>query len=341
MIRGLLSFFHMIRYVLLGIFLLVVGAGLFLFAGRTTPSDQMKWGVNFSQKHANDLGLDWRKTYLALLDDLGAKRVKIAAHWDLMEPRQFIYFFEDMDWMIAEAEKRSVEVIPVVGMKTPRWPECHIPGWAKKFDRGSQEHQIRKYVEAFVTRYKDSPAVSSWQVENEPFFAFGDCPWQPDGPFLQSEVDLVRSIDPSREIMITDTGEFSFWIKAAGFGDRVGSTMYRIVWFSPTESYLRYPLPPVYYARRAWILRTFLGKDVINSELQAEPWASQPYHTLPVEEMMKTLSPDQFRANIDYARRAGLTEAYFWGAEWWYWMKETKGNPEYWNTAKATFGSSL
>ena len=57
----------------------------FFFIGAETPAQEVLWGVNFSQKHAALLGLDWRSVYLALLEELGAQRLKVAAHWDLLE----------------------------------------------------------------------------------------------------------------------------------------------------------------------------------------------------------------------------------------------------------------
>lgn len=204
-----------------------------------------------------------------------------------------------------------------------------------------QEKEVKDYVATFVKRYKDSKAVAGWQVENEPFFSFGDCPWQPNGDFLRSEVAMVHEIDPAHSVMVTDSGEFSLWWGAASIGDKVGSTMYRRVWFSdPWNTYVTYPFPPIYYARRAWVLRTFFHKEVVNSELQAEPWGPKLYYDLDIAEQMKTMDMTQFRANIDYARRTGLKEAYFWGAEWWYWMKEKHNTPDYWNEARALFGAS-
>lgn len=336
----IIIFFKTLKYVIFAALAFLVFAFIFLFVGTTKPAEDMTWGVNFSQKHAQNLGLDWKATYLALMDDLGAKRIKIAVHWDISEPSQFVYDFSDVEWMLNEADKRGVKVVPVIGMKTPRWPECHIPDWAKNVDRGSQEHWVTKYVEAFVTKFKGAPAIAMWQVENEPFFVFGDCPWQPNGDFLKSEVDMVHRLDPSRDVMVTDSGEFSLWWGAAKYGDIVGSTMYRKVWFTPLEMYVSYPFPPIYYARRAWVLDKFFSRGAINSELQAEPWGPRLYYDLEIEEQMKTMDLAQFRKNVDYARRSGLKEAYFWGGEWWYWMKEKHQQPEFWNEAKELFQKS-
>ncbi|PIR73093.1 MAG: hypothetical protein COV26_00320, partial [Candidatus Nealsonbacteria bacterium CG10_big_fil_rev_8_21_14_0_10_36_23] len=108
------------------LFLLLIFAG-YLLIGKTEPAKEITWGVNFSQKHAQNLGLDWKETYLALLNDLGTENLKVAAQWDLIEPKEGEYYFEDLDWQIKEAENRGAKILLVIGMKTPRWPECHIP----------------------------------------------------------------------------------------------------------------------------------------------------------------------------------------------------------------------
>jgi len=165
------------------IYFLVVILGLFLiiiccfFIGFPKQAENITWGVNFSQKHTEGLGLDWRETYLAILDDLGARNIKIAAHWDFIEGKEENYYFDDLDWQIREAEKREAKIILVIGMKTPRWPECHIPEWAVNLSKEKQQEKILKLVEEIVLRYRESKAIKYWQVENEPFFSFGECPW--------------------------------------------------------------------------------------------------------------------------------------------------------------------
>ena len=94
---------------------------LFLTVGRTKAM-QPEWGVNFSEKLIGDLGLSPREVYAAILDDLGAKRVKLATYWDILEPTDNNFDFNNLDEQFAQAEKHNAEIILVVGMKTPRWP---------------------------------------------------------------------------------------------------------------------------------------------------------------------------------------------------------------------------
>jgi hypothetical protein len=297
------------------------------------------WGINFSQSQAEYLGLDWRKTYRSILDDLTSKNIKLLTRWDLIEKERGIYRFNDMDWQIKEAEKSKIKLIYVVGMKSGRWPECHLPDWASRLTKKEQQAELLKYIKETVLRYKDSRSIIAWQAENEPLFRFGECPWY-DQNFLKKEVEMIKSLDPTRPVIVSDSGEQSLWLKAASIGDIVGTTLYRKVWVHIWDNYGFYmdlPFPPKSYWIKAQIIKNLYHKDVINIELQAEPWTPNNFYNTTLEEQEKTMDLEQFIKNINYAKQTGLEEFYLWGAEWWYWLKETQNRPEIWNEAKKIF----
>src|SRR4030042_930971 len=106
-----------------------------------------------------------------------------------------------------------------MGMKTPRWPECHLPQWAKGLPEQEQQEAILGLIKNIVLRYENSGSIWGWQVENEPFFPFGECPWS-DSDFVKKEIELVKFLDKQqRPILISDSGENSFWLKPAQLGD--------------------------------------------------------------------------------------------------------------------------
>jgi hypothetical protein len=319
--------------ILVVILLAVVG---YFFIGISKSSEDVEWGVNFSQKRSEEFGLDWKQNYLAILDDLGASRIKIASHWDLIEKKEGEYFFENLDFQIEEARKRDAKVILVVGRKTPGWPECHVPEWAASQTKEKQQEKILALISEIVNRYKDLGVIEYWQVENEPFFPFGECLWK-DPEFLKKEIDLVKSIDNSKPIIVSDSGEFSLWFKAASHGDVLGVTMYKKAWFGELGLYINYPFPAVFYNRKANLIRAFLKKDVFCVELQAEPWGPVLNYRLPLEEQEKTMTIEKLRKNINFAKKTNLNKFYLWGAEWWYWMKVKNNRPEFWNEMKSLF----
>lgn len=326
--------FKRILLILLVFLLLFAG---YLFIGTPPLAKEITWGVNFSQKHTQNLGLDWKTTYSALLDDLGVKHLKVAAQWDLIEPEKDKFYFDDMDWQIREAENHDAKILLVIGMKTGRWPECHIPEWAKNLNKEEQQKEILEMIEEVVLRYRDRVSVGAWQVENEPFFSFGECPWV-DKNFLKKEINLVKSFDTQKRlILISDSGEGSLWINAAKLGDIVGTTLYKKVWFRQLGNYIYYPFPPTFYWRKAQLIEKIFNKKVVVVELQAEPWGPKLLYELPLEEQEKTMNLERFKANIEFAKKTGLNEFYLWGAEWWYWMREKQNRPEIWQEAKNLF----
>lgn len=328
------NFIKITLLVLLVVIIIIFG---YFFVGKTEQSQDIKWGVNFSQKHSQELGLDWKENYLAILDDLGARNLKIITQWDLIEQKQEEYNFDDLDWQIEQAEQRQANLILVIGIKTGRWPECHIPDWAVSLNKDQQQKEVLQLMEKIVLRYEDNNSILYWQVENEPFFSFGKCPWY-DKEFLKQEIDLVKLLDShKREIIISDTGELSLWLKPAKLGDIVGSTMYKKVWSPEFKSYFDMLYPPVFYYRKAQIIEKFFHKKVICVELQAEPWGPVLIYDLSLEEQEKTMNLEQFQKNVEFAQKTGLDEFYLWGTEWWYWLKEKQNKPEIWDQAKKLF----
>jgi len=316
------------------VFLLLLG---YFFVGVTKPAKEITWGVNFSQKHAELLGLNWKETYLALLDNLGVKNLKVAAQWDLIEQEKDKYNFEDLDWQVQKAEQTGAKILLVIGMKTPRWPECHIPDWAKNFSKEEQQKEILEIIEEIVSRYRFTKSIDMWQVENESFFPFGECPWA-DKEFLKREIALVKSLDlQKRPVLISDSGEGSSWIQSARLGDIVGTTMYKKVWFHQLKTYITYPFPSTFYNRKALYIDKIFGKKVMVVELQAEPWGPKLLYDLPLAEQQKTMNLEQFKYNIEFAEKTGLDTFYLWGGEWWYWMKVRQNQPEIWEEARRLF----
>ena len=300
------------------------------------------WGVDFSQFQAEYLKLDWKATYLSIINDLGVKNIKIHTNWKLVETGKDTYDFDDTDWQIQQAEQNNVSIIYVLGMKTGRWPECHIADWALGLSEKDQQSELLKYITAVVSRYKNSKAITYWQVENEPLFKFGECPsWYYDNDdFLKQEVALVKSLDPSRQIIISDSGENSDWFDAAKIGDIVGITMYRNTWPKGIDTFNSDSyafLNPTYYAKKVQTIQKTFNKQVICIELQAEPWASGPLMQAPLSEQLKSMNPEMINEDVAFAKQTGLSKFYFWGVEWWYWLKTTQNQPGIWNEAKQLF----
>ncbi len=321
---------------------LIISASILFFKKPTGTTNNITWGVAFSQTFAKELGLDWKKVYIEMLDDLKPKGLRLPVYWPKVEPKKGKFDFSDYDFMMDEAKKRDIPVILVVGERVPRWPECHVPRWTENMEKSEVQKNLLNIIELTVKRYKNIDNLKMWQVENEPFLPyFGTCDFV-DVKFLDKEIELVKSLDPKRKIMLTDSGELSLWLPTAKRADVFGTTMYRTVWsshFSKYIGYITYPLPPKFFWFKANLVKLFYGdKPIIVSELQAEPWSSGKVLTeLSKEEQEKSIDIEKFNENIEYARKVGFKEVYLWGVEWWYWQKEEKEDPSYWDTAKKLF----
>lgn len=301
-------------------------------------AEEITWGVTFSKPYAESLGLDWKENYIAILDDLGVKHLRIPAYWNELEGSKEVFHFENLDWQIDEAEKRGAKIILSIGRRLPRWPECHVPPWAKYESEEFQQGRILIMLEKIVNRYKDRSSIMAWQVENEPFLRFfGICP-KPDEKFFKKEIELVKSLDDTRPIIVSDSGELSTWFTASKYGDIFGTTMYRVVPSTIRSGYSTYPLPAWFYRKKANIVHKFSPlNELIVVELQTEAWATEKFITkMTIEELYESMSPEQFRKNIQYARDSGIDEIYLWGAEWWKWLA-LQGYPEIWGEAQKLF----
>lgn len=319
-----------------------ISLGLLILALSEKPADLAPglrdFGVTFSKFRAEELRMDWQRTYIAILDDLGVRKIRLSAYWTDFEPERDEVSFFNLDWQIAEADRRNAEILLVVGQRLPRWPECHIPDWAWDLPEEERQRELLEIIEQIVIRYRDNPVIKYWQVENEPFLlGFGICP-PFNKKFLDEEIALVKSLD-QRPIIVTDSGELSIWLQAARRANIFGTTMYRIIWSDrlPGTGYLHYPFPPSFFHAKANLIKYFAGtKDIIVTELQAEPWGPKMAYEMPISERDKSLSIEQFEDNIRYAREVGFREAYLWGVEWWLWERDN-GRLEFWEYAKALF----
>lgn len=292
-------------------------------------------GVTFSQTYATSLGLNWRETLTATLDELGVRQFRIPVYWSIVEPVRDHYEWSSIDFQMDEIARRNGKVLLAIGLKLPRWPECWMPEWAKNLPVEEEHAQRIKYLTAAVERYKDHPALETWQVENEAGFLFGICP-PPDRNFHKQEIEHVRTLDPNHPIATTDSGELSTWIPTGSLVDSLGISVYRIVRL-PWGSVWTYDwIPPYWYARRAalvspWVTHLFV------SEFQMEPWVEKSITETPVEEQFETFDISRMEKNFAFAERMHFDEVYFWGVEWWWWMKVKHNDHRFWDQASVFF----
>ena len=307
---------------------------VWLYFADFSQGAKMDYGVTFSSKYTQELGLNWPSVYLEILNDLKVRDFRLVLYWDEAEKERGVYDWSGLDWQLDELAKVNGRAIVALGERVPRWPECHTPAWANNLSREEKQVALNNFVEQAVNHYKNQPAIISWQVENEPFLnSFGICQ-DLDKTAFRKEVATVRAND-TRPIVITESGELSTWLGGGIIGDQVGTSVYRVVW-NKTVGYFYYPLPPAYYYLKAKLINFLTGEaKFFVSEMQMEPWSEgQLVIFLPLEKQLQGMDVVKFKNNLEYSKRVGLGPVYLWGVEWWYWLKEKENDSSLWNTAQ-------
>lgn len=319
------------------IFSLLLIVCLFLLSRKAKPTE-ITYGMSFNTPYARELGLNWQETYDAILDDLGVRHLRLAAHWPMVEPVQGQYNFTELDYQIERAEAVGAEVVLAVGRRLPRWPECHIPEWLPALSEVERQAAQLSYMEAVVNRYKDNPAVKYWQVENEPFlavFAYEYC-GDLDKDFLDQEIALVKKLDSSRLVLLTDSGNLGQWLPAYKRGDAFGTSVYVYFW-NPELGQFKTVMPAwLYRVKENFTALLYGRKPTFLIELSAEPWLVEPITKVPLEVQFSRMDVEKFDDIIEYAKDTRFDQQYLWGAEWWYWLK-LQGHPEMWERGKKLY----
>jgi hypothetical protein len=312
-----------------GVFLVFIQLlNVFVF----TPVKNPAWGVSFSIKQARNLEVDWQANYLALLDELQFKRLRLMSYWDESEPKRGQLDFAALDWQMDEAAKRGVKVSLGAGLRQPRWPECHEPEWATYLRGHEWKQALYAYMEIVANRYKNHPALDSWQLENEGMNNwFGTCDL-PDRERLVEEFALMKKWDPNHRVLMSLSDQHGLPINPP-VPDGYGFSVYRIVWNDKVQpnGYIYYPTPIWYHRLREQVIAAWQHRPSFIHELQMEPWAQQNFKNISIDEQNKSMSTQQIPKSFMFARQIGMKEIYLWGGEWWYWRK-VHGDPSVWNT---------
>jgi Beta-galactosidase len=320
----------------------IVLALVIVFLAQKEIPQNITYGMSFNTMYAKELGLDWKETYDAILNDLGVRHLRLAAHWPMVEPQSGVYNFEELDYQIAKAEAVNAEVILAVGRRLPRWPECHVPEWATKLSAEDRNSSQLEYMRQVVERYKNNSAVRYWQVENEPFlevFAFEYC-GRLDTEFLDKEISLVHELDPTRQVIVTDSGNLGLWAGAYKRGDIFGTSVYVHFW-NPDIGQFRTLIPPFIYRVKENVLAFIYGKKpTFLIELSAEPWLIAPIATVPIETQFTRMDLEKFNDILAYAKETRYERQYLWGAEWWYWLTKN-GHKEMWERGQQLYNQPV
>lgn len=341
------NIWHKLLVIFLAIIVILIGLmyGIAEWYIHTEDSKPLQMGVSFIPDYAQSLGLDPKQTMDALLG-IGVKQFRLVSYWGDIETSPGHYDFSQLDWQFQKAEAAHAKIVLTLGLRQPRWPECHPPNWINTNTPDSNwQPQLETFIAQVVNRYKNSPSLESYQLENEYFLkAFGDCTsYTYSRERLVSEFNLVKHLDPKHQIIIGRSNNTIGFPVGQPTPDTYGISVYKRVWDAGvTHRYVEYPYPAWYYAFIAGLQKIFLHKDMVIDELQAEAWPpNQKFITqVSLSEQNKSLDAKRLKDRFTYGKATGMRTIELWGAEYWYYRKEILHDPSLWNIAKQEFSSS-
>lgn len=294
-----------------------------------------QFGVSFSLHRCSELGIDKHKVLLGAINDLGFRRLRLMSYWNIHEARRGHYDFAELDWQMDMAAKHKAQVTLCLGVRQPRWPEFHMPAWAESLDNDAWHDDLMIYIAKVVERYRNHPALVSWQLENEALLkSFGhgiNIDFKRSR--LKREFKLIKSVDPKHPVVMTLSD--SWGLPFCGPKPDIYALSLYIITMDSEGKEQHSTRPTLTYKIRAGLIGLLKNRETFIHELQAEPWATKPLLETTLEEQLIQMGPRQLKTNIDYAASTNLWPIDLWGLEWWYWLKENKDNPKIWALIKS------
>lgn len=308
----------------------------YIWSERSKP---LELGVSFIPAYAESLGVEPEETMDSLLG-IGVENFRLVSYWNQLEPEPGQYDFSILDWQFQKAEAANANITLTLGLRQPRWPECHIPEWAMKLPREQWQPQLMKFMQMTVERYKNSPALQDYQLENEYFLkGFGTCT-DFSRQRLVDEYNLIKRLDPERPIVVGRSNNALGFPVGQPQPDEFSISVYKRVWDAGvTKRYLEYPQPDWFYGYIAGVQKLFLGRNMRIAELQAEAWGpnSKALTEISLEEQNKSLDAQRLEDRFAYGKGTGMRRIDLWGGEYWYYRKQVLNDPSLWNVAKKEF----
>ncbi|MCU0667050.1 MAG: beta-galactosidase [Patescibacteria group bacterium] len=320
------------------IFIIVAQAYAIAFWYQKQHRDEpLNIGVTYIANYARYYGLDPQETMLALRDDLGFKRFRLVSYWKDIEKSPGQYDFTELDWQFEKVNEVGGQVSLAIGLRQPRWPECHAPEWVKAEQKDQWYPELKNFMAQVINRYKNNPALVSYQLENEYFLGvFGECEhYGIERERLIDEFNFVKSLDPGTPVILSYANNYFGVATGQPQPDQIGVSVYKRVFEETvTNRYFEYPFPSWYYSWRAGLQQILKGQDSMLHELQAEPWAPGGVKEASIEEQDKSMDAERLKERINYGVATGFRDIDLWGGEWWYWRKVSLNDDSLWEAVR-------
>lgn len=302
-------------------------------------------GFSFSPLASEQAQRDPRSDLAELLDATHPDVVRLPVYWELVQPTPDKLDFGSVDELLDvivehnQASPDQVRVVLTVGARNFLFPELHQPTWAGPREQPNigavqSATAYRTYFDASITRYRSSPLLYSWQVENEPLDKVVNAYTGYDvisDSQLAWEVAEVHRLDPDRRVVITSfnalnstldivqayTPQLLFLVggrsghpnEALAAGDAFGLDIYLDGPYIPWRSFTTIALRSQWKQQSMafWADRAHAeGKEMWLTEMQAQPWGTT-----------HTFKPADLLASARDYRQEPLDVVLLWGVETW------------------------
>src|SRR5690242_18689766 len=174
-------------------------------------------GFSFSPLTSQSAERDPAQDLKVLLDTTNPDLVRLPVYWEEVAPAPDQLDFSSVDSLLAvvaahnETSRTMTRVVLTVGARNFLYPELHEPLWAgarqqPELGQAQAGAAYSAYFDTSITRYRSSPLLYAWQVENEPFDYVGNVLTGADQitpSQLAWEMDEVHRIDGRHKAMIT------------------------------------------------------------------------------------------------------------------------------------------
>lgn len=294
-----------------------------------------EFGVSFSLKQCRSFGIDPHEVLDWLITEGKFRRFRVMSYWNEHEKQPGKLDFRELDWQLNRIAEAGGKVSLCLGARQPRWPENYWPDWAWNAPKTERTAALLKYIETVVKRYKNHPALISYQLENEALFKnFGERA-EIDVPRLRAELALIHKLDPKHPVSMSVSDQRGIPLRPP-IPDSIGFSYYHRLYangkYRSAHHYLWW------HKMRAKLIRVLKRRPVFIHELQLEPWGIKAIWEMSAEEQDKSASPARIKRNVQLAKRIGLSPIDLWGGEWWYWRLRKLHDPAPWDAVKQALG---
>lgn len=314
-----------------------------------------QYGFSYSFENTAWYGLDTHKALTDLLDCCKFSWVRVPFYWDLMVDENGDLKIDDLIFAISEAKKRNIKVVIALGLKTPYYPEYHLPKRiSDQLNFGQTidvNHSVVKELllldKKIVLALSKFDNIAYWQVENEPLLAnINNIKIDPS--LISAEANLVRQTDPLRRpIILSHVGPSVFdnkWRKLLPIlkqGDVLGVNAYfktqgvNLAEFSLLNHEYKIPWPNGFvWPVQSWYFLSpnygnlekdleVRGNSLWVMEMQADPYI----RTLPeANKKSYYFGTDDILKADKYLKQNRVKSIGLWGSSFWLYRDSIEDN---------------